>query len=74
MEYYEGVVTDVRRHSGCVEVVIAGPHPGSFAIDNCLVWGILDAEGRDWIGRRVEYREGALRFLDVRCAEPQSNQ
>jgi len=61
----KGIVTDVRQHGGCVEVIVPGPRPGAFTIDNCLMWGIVDAEGRDWIDRAVEYADGAMRFLDT---------
>jgi hypothetical protein len=65
MNYCQGIVTGMKQHAGCLEVSVSGPHPGVFAIDNCLVWGIVDAEGADWIGRAVEYADGHMRFQDT---------
>lgn len=64
MRYCKGRVTAVHLCSGCWEVVVEGEHPGAFPIDNCCIWPIVEAEGADWIGRQVEYRDGCMRFLD----------
>lgn len=62
--YYKGRVSAVHRGSGCWEVVVQGEHPGAFPIDNCCISSIVAAEGADWIGRQVEYRDGCVRFLN----------
>jgi hypothetical protein len=64
MSYCKGRVTAVHHCSGCWEVIVEGEQPGAFPIDNCCIWPIVDAEGADWIGRQVEYRDGCMRFLD----------
>lgn len=65
MRYCKGRVTAVYHHSGCWEVVVEGKRPGTFTIDNLCIWSIVDAEGADWIGREVEYKEGMMRFIDT---------
>ena len=70
MHYCKGRVTAVHRYSGCWEVVVEGQSPGSFAIDNCCLWPIVEAEGADWIGRQVEYADGMMRFLDIAPMTP----
>lgn len=65
MRYCKGRVTAVYHHSGCWEVVVEGKRPGTFTIDNLCIWSIVDAEGADWIGREVEYKDGDMRFLDT---------
>ena len=62
--FCKGSIVEVRQCSGCLEVVVTGESPGSFAIDNCCVWEIIDAQGRNWIGRSVEYADSQMRFLD----------
>ena len=64
MSYCKGVITRVVQHGGCLEVTVSGESPGSFPIDNCCAWAILDTEGTDWVGRPVEYADGFMRFLD----------
>lgn len=64
MSYCKGRVIAVHQCSGCWEVVVEGEHPGAFPIDNCCIWPIVATEGADWMGRRVEYRDGCMRFLD----------
>lgn len=59
----KGKVVAIHQCSGCLEVVVDGKQPGAFSIDNCLVPGIIDMEGAHWIGRKVEYLDGYLRFL-----------
>lgn len=73
MSYCKGRVTAVHHHSGCWEVVVEGEHPGAFPIDNVFVWPIVDTEGVDWIGRKVEYADGMMRFLDAApaCPDPE---
>lgn len=63
MRYCKGRVTAVHHHSGCWEVVVEGEHAGTFPIDSLCLWPIVEAEGADWIGRHVEYRDGCMRFL-----------
>ena len=65
MTYCKGAIVGIRQCGGCVEVIVDGERPGSFAIDNCCVPAIVDAEGPDWLGRQVEYEDGGVRFLDV---------
>ena len=65
MRYCKGRVTAVYHHSGCWEVVVEGESPGAFPIDNCCIWPIVEAEGTDWVGRKVEYEDGCMRFLDA---------
>jgi len=62
--YCKGTIAEVMQASGCIEVTVKGESPGVFIIDNCCVWEIVDAQGRDWIGRSVEYEDGQMRFLD----------
>ena len=64
MNHCKGTVRAVVQCSGCLEVTVAGEKPGTFIIDNCCVWSIVDAEGTNWVGRTVEYRDGGMRFLD----------
>jgi len=64
MRRCKGIVQRVIQCSGCLEVRVAGEKPGTFIIDNCCVWSIVDAEGQNWIGRRVEYVDGYVRFLN----------
>ncbi len=66
MNYRKGTVVAVVQCGGCIEVTVEGESPGSFVIDNLCMWSIVDCEGADWIGRRVEYEAGLLRFLDSR--------
>ena len=63
MSYCKGIVREVIQAGGCLEVVVAGEKPGTFIVDNCCVWAIVDSEGPHWIGRAVEY-DGCMRFLD----------
>ena len=63
MNHYRGIIVSARQHGGCVEVIVDGDKPGTFVIDNCCVWAIVDCEGTNWVGRRVEYEDGLLRFL-----------
>ena len=62
--YCKGTIAEVMQASGCIEVTVKGESPGVFIIDNCCVWEIIDAQGRDWIGQSVEYENGQMRFLD----------
>ena len=62
--FCKGTIVQVQPCAGCVEVTLAGESPGAFVIDNCLIPGIIDMEGREWIGRPVEYIDGLMRFLD----------
>jgi hypothetical protein len=64
MRRLKGVVDKVVQCGGCLEVTVVGERPGTFVIDNCCVWSIVDMEGPDWIGRRVEYADGCMRFLN----------
>jgi hypothetical protein len=64
MVLVKGIVTRVVQCGGCLEITVAGEMPGVFSIDNCCVWSIADAEGFNWIGCRVEYADGCMRFLD----------
>ncbi len=66
MKRIKGIVERVVQFSGYLEVTVVGEKPGTFSIDNCCVWSIVDAEGWNWIGRRVEYVDGCMRFLDRR--------
>lgn len=70
MRYCKGTVIAVHRCSGCWEVVVEGERPGAFAIDNCCLWSIVEAEGTEWIGREVEYADGMMRFLDRAPSTP----
>ena len=65
MNYRKGTIVAVRLCGGCVEVTVTGEAPGSFVIDNCCMWSIVDCEGPDWIGRYVEYEDGMLRFPEI---------
>jgi len=74
MKSCKGIIHSVVQWGGCVEVTVVGKQPGTFAIDHCCVWSIVDIEGADWIDRRVEYVDGCMRFLDLprrrrRCAK-----
>jgi hypothetical protein len=71
MNQIKGMVTRVTQCSGCLQVTVVGEEPGTFIIDNCCVWSIVDAEGANWIGRWVEYVDGYMRFLD-RQVKPRS--
>ena len=62
--HLKGRITSVERTSGGISVTVNGQARDCFHIDNCLVAGILDSEGPDWIGREVEYSDGYMRFLD----------
>jgi len=62
--FCKGSIAEVRQCSGCLEVVVTGESPGTFPIDNCCIWEIIDEQGRNWIGRAVEYENGQMRFLN----------
>ncbi len=72
MNHLQGTIVSVRQHGGCLEVTVEGEAPGCFVIDNCCMWSIVDCEGDDWIGRKVEYEDGMLRFFDSECVSQQS--
>lgn len=75
MNYRKGTIVSVHQHGGCVEVTVDGDRPGAFVIDNCCMWAIVDREGSAWIGRKVEYDNGLLRFLEgVEAPSPYSQE
>lgn len=69
MQRCQGIVQRVVQYGGCLEITVTGEKPGVFAIDNCCVWSIVDAEGSNWIGRHVEYDDGFMRFTDCRIED-----
>ncbi|MBP7937925.1 MAG: hypothetical protein KA354_25090 [Phycisphaerae bacterium] len=68
MPYCKGQITRIRQCSGCVEVTVAGEASGCFPIDNCCFAMMVGADGAELLGRRVEYSDDHMRFLDE-CAE-----
>jgi len=65
-----GRIVRIRQCSGCVEVTVAGEAPGSFPIDNCCFAMIVDPDGPELLGRRIEYSDGQVRFLDEFDEDP----
>ena len=65
MRYCRGTIVGLRQCGGCVEVIVAGETPGAFPIDNSCFRMIAGCDGTDWIGRRVEYEDAHMRFLDL---------
>jgi hypothetical protein len=64
MSYSEGIVAAMESNGSHCVVSVMGSAPGTFVLDNCRLAGIIAFEGPDWIGRRIEYEDGFLRFLD----------
>ena len=63
--YYQGTIVNVTQCSGCLEITVTGETPGTFPVDNSCFRMIADCEGIDWMGRRIEYQNGEMRFLDA---------
>jgi hypothetical protein len=64
MEHYKGIVVAMERLGSHTQVKVAGEQPGAFILANCVLAGLLDMLGSEWVGRPIEYEDGYLRFLD----------
>jgi hypothetical protein len=59
-----GFTSKVIPYSGCLEVTVAGARPGTFVIDYCCVWTIVDMEGSHLMRRAGVERSGGMSYSD----------